>query len=122
MEKLALSIGGTPIPAPNGIPTGGSSSISQILGVGFNFIIIVAIILAGGYIIWGGFDWILSEGKKEDINKAREKIFIAIVGLVLVFMSFFIINFILYFFQVNKSSSNPSPIPTCNPRIGPCPQ
>lgn len=43
-------------------------------------------------LIWGAFDWITSEGDKEKIDKARNKIISAIIGVVILAAAFAIIQ------------------------------
>lgn len=61
-------------------------------------IFIIAIIIALFYLIWGGLKWLMSGGDKTAVQSAREHIIAAIVGLVLVFLAYFILNIILQFF------------------------
>lgn len=92
MEKLALSISGTPISVPNGIPTAQTNSLSSVLQVGFSLLVTGAIILALLYMLWGGYDWITSEGDKQKVNQARTKLGFAILGLIIVLVSFLLIK------------------------------
>lgn len=46
------------------------------------------------YFVWGAVDWILSGGDKEKISNARKKMTHAIIGLILLSLSFVIINII----------------------------
>ena len=55
--------------------------------------------IAGGlatliYFIWGAFDWIVSGGDKEKIAGARKKMTNAIIGLVLLSLSYFIVGLV----------------------------
>ena len=43
-------------------------------------------------LIWGAFDWITSEGDKEKVGKARNKIINAIIGVVILAAAFAIIQ------------------------------
>jgi hypothetical protein len=92
------SSGTTTIHGSSGMLEGGPNTLANIIGVGFELLIIAAIILALLNIIWGGFNWIMSEGNKERIGKARERIVYSIIGLLVVFLSFLIINVIYWFF------------------------
>jgi len=101
--KLALQIelpGGSPIQiqGAGGMPQGGINSLGNIVGVGLDLLVLVAIFLCLLYLIWGGFNWMMSEGDKQKLNKARQKIVYAIIGLVVVFLSFLIINVFYWFF------------------------
>lgn len=46
------------------------------------------------YFVWGAVDWILSGGDKEKISNARKKMTNAIIGLVLLSLSYVIINIV----------------------------
>lgn len=46
------------------------------------------------YVLWGAVEWIFSGGDKERVGNARKKITHALIGLVLLSMSFVIINFV----------------------------
>ncbi len=92
-------------------------NIGQLI-VGFiNLIFILSVIVALLYLIWGGFKWLTSGGDKTAVQGAREHIVAAIVGLIVIFLSYFILNFIIGFFipgfQLNQfvlpTLSNPSP-------------
>ena len=63
-----------------------------------SFILIAAIIISLIYLIWGGIKWITSGGDKGNVETARGHIIAAIIGLVLVFSAWFIMNFILQTF------------------------
>ncbi|QQG44498.1 MAG: hypothetical protein HYW86_01105 [Candidatus Roizmanbacteria bacterium] len=39
------------------------------------------------YLLWGALDWIVSEGDKEKVEKARNKIQNAVIGMLLVVIS-----------------------------------
>jgi TRAP-type C4-dicarboxylate transport system permease small subunit len=75
-----------------------SDALTKIVGLGFQLLILAAIILSLLNIVWGGFNWLTSEGEKTRIGKARDRIVYSIIGLLVVFLAFFIINIIYYFF------------------------
>jgi hypothetical protein len=110
MKLLSLIVpngDGSPITinGAGGMPEGGPGQLTNILGLGFQLLIIAAIFLALVNLIWGGINWIMSEGNKDRVGKARERIVNSILGLLIVFLSFFIINIIYYFFF--KNTVNP---------------
>jgi hypothetical protein len=114
MKLLALTIqqpnplGTAPDVVINGVkgmPVGGAEILYKIVGLGFDLLILAAIILSLFNLIWGGLNWIMSEGNKDRVGKARERIVYSILGLLVVFLSFFVINIIYYFFF--KGNVNP---------------
>ncbi len=102
MEKLlALTINGTPIEAPSGIPSEGlSGSGGKVLSLGLALLLIAAALLALGFLLWGGLNWVMSGGDKEKVTSARRTIIYAILGLLLCFIAFAIISFFGQMFNV----------------------
>lgn len=105
MKSLSLAIpGGYNFNPPANIPYGGTGELSVILNTAFVLVVIAAVIICLIVLIWAGFDWIMSEGDKQKVSSARNKFAFAIIGLVVVFVSFFIIN-LVYGFFLNSSLS-----------------
>lgn len=63
-----------------------------------NFAFVIAIIIALFYLVWGGIKWVTSGGDKSNVETARNHIIAAVVGLIFVFLSYLILNLLLYFF------------------------
>ncbi len=61
-----------------------------------NAALMFAGIIALFFIIWSGIQLIRSGGDQKQVQGARNTLTYAIIGLVLIFLSFFIINFISY--------------------------
>ncbi len=94
---LALTIPGpnsgtTNITLPNAVSCGSNGCFNTIMQGIVQWLFVFAIILCLAYLIWGGIDWTMSYGDKTKIQKARLKLVYAIIGLFIVFLSFFIIN------------------------------
>lgn len=104
---LSFSVGGQAIEAPNGIPTGGLDTSYTAGSNLLTLVFIIVAILALAYLIWGGIKWVMSGGDKAKIDAARKTIIYAIIGLVFIFMSYFIINFITTFFNVSSVTDLP---------------
>jgi hypothetical protein len=103
MKLLALTIKGEEIDCPPGVPCGGEAGmLDNILRVGIQLLFILATLLALIYLIYGGLDWIMSRGEKEKINNAKRKITFSIIGLVIVFISFLIVQIVSSMFGVNS--------------------
>ena len=70
------------------------SLLSQLL----TLIFVVSIIAALFYLVWGGFKWLTSGGDKTAVGAAREHIVAAMIGLIVIFLSYFILNILVHFF------------------------
>ncbi|MBU2632237.1 pilin [Patescibacteria group bacterium] len=69
-----------------------------ILGKLISFMFVLAAIIALFYLIYGGIKWIISEGDKEKVSTARRHIIAALLGLIVVFLSYFLLNLVLQLF------------------------
>ena len=69
-------------------------------------IFVIATLLALVYLIWGGIKWVLSGGDKTKVDAARAAIVASIVGLIIVFLSYFILNVVVGLFIPNFSLNN----------------
>lgn len=100
MKLISLSVNGTPINPPPGIPKPGSDMTGKILSNGITIFLVAGVIVSVLFIIWGGINWITSNGDKQKLASARARITWAIIGLVIMLISFLIINMIGYFLGV----------------------
>ena len=117
MKYLTLSIpgsGGTPIQIdsglPKGVPTGGlfkddkAGTGINAIWVGVELALVGAVLLSLFFIIRGGINMMTSGGDKEKFTAGRERVRYAIIGLIVIFLSIFMVNFIGGFFGVNLLS------------------
>ena len=86
--------------APAGIPVGGLCMVNRMIQLSLNLLLIASVVLAIFYLAWGGITWILSEGDKQKLAQAKHRITIAIIGLVVIFVSFAILNILQFLFKV----------------------
>jgi Sec-independent protein secretion pathway component TatC len=77
-----------------------SLSISSVLGSVINFAFVVAVVLALGFLVYAGIRYITSGGDKEGVASARSMIIASIVGLLIIVLSYFILNFVLIFLGI----------------------
>ncbi|MDP3941300.1 MAG: pilin [bacterium] len=75
------------------LPNATGTVVSSIV----NFIFVIAVILALGFLVYGGIRWITSGGDKGGVENARNTIIAAIIGLIVVFLAYFILNLVLQF-------------------------
>ncbi len=62
--------------------------------------IVLAVVVALLYLLYGGLKWITSRGEKTEVEAARNHIIAAVVGLIVVFLAIFIISIILAVFGI----------------------
>lgn len=74
------------------------TSIQNLPGKIVNILLILAIVLALIYLVYGGIKWITSGGDKAKVEAARSHLTAAVVGLILAFLAYFILNIITYLF------------------------
>jgi hypothetical protein len=81
-----------------------ANNLGAIIGAAVTFILIVAVLIALFFLIWGGVRWITSGGDKAKVEGARGTIIAAIIGLVIAFLAFFILSLALSFFGLSLSN------------------
>ena len=75
----------------------GNNVIGNIINIAF----IVTVLIALAFLIYGGIKWITSGGDKTKVEGARNTIVAALIGLVLVFLTYFILQIIFSLFGLD---------------------
>ncbi len=95
----------------------------QLVSFVVNAAFVLAILIALVFLIYGGIRWILSGGDDDKVKTARGTIIAAIIGLVLVALSYVILNFVLVLITGNgitgltiPSLTEPDPPNVIKPR------
>ncbi len=83
------------IKAPEGRIISPTTTVGQIVSFMVAFIIVVAFLAALLFIVIGAFQWITSGGDKQKVADARNHIIAAVIGLVVIALSFVIINVVI---------------------------
>ena len=65
--------------------------VSNVIKVLLGFTGAIALI----FIIWGGFDWMMSQGDKTKIGKARDRMVTAAIGLLIIAAAYAITDFVV---------------------------
>lgn len=99
MEYLAFTVGGKTVNAPKGLPQGGQET--TIINNGLTLFVSAAVIITVLYAVYAGIKWVTSGGDKQKVAAARAQLTWAIIGVVIVLISFFIISIFSFFFGVN---------------------
>lgn len=98
----------TPMPTLSPVPLELAYGFGWIgsLAEGTNILVAPAFALAATivtiYFIIGGLRFLLSGGNKDDISKARDMITHAIIGFILLILTFIVLQFIFQFFGLEK--------------------
>ena len=77
-------------------------TVSQFIGGIISFFFVLIALVALFYLVWGAFKWLTSGGDKTNIETARGHIIAAIVGLIIAFLSYVILNLVWQFFFGNN--------------------
>lgn len=75
----------------------GTGSDSGLLLIGLAIIdmaLRVAGLVAVGFVLWGGFNFLISQGEPEAVTRARQTILNALIGLVIVIVSTALVVFV----------------------------
>ena len=72
-----------------------TTDVSEIIGIVINGVLGVIGSVALVMLVWGGFQWLTSAGNKERVQKGTKTITWAVIGVVLVFASYMILNTVL---------------------------
>jgi hypothetical protein len=87
-----------------------TANFAGLIGSLIQLIFVLAVIVALLYLVYGGFRWLVSGGDKTQVGAAREHIVAAIIGLVIIFLSYFILNLILTFFNIGSLTTLTIPV------------
>jgi hypothetical protein len=90
----------TPAPESGFTPLGGIT-IPSIISALIRLVVVVAAVIFFFMLVIGGIRWIASGGDKAQTEAARNQITAALVGLVIVFAAWAILNLIKVFFNVD---------------------
>lgn len=74
------------------------SEAKEIVGLGIKAVMGVLGSLSLLMFFWGGFQWLIAAGSPEKIKKGQQTLVWAVVGLVVVFASYTLLNFVFNVF------------------------
>lgn len=75
-----------PPPGTEAIAGDPVEGLGKIISLGVKLFITGAGLILLAYLLWGALDWIISNGEKEKVQKAQNKITYALVGMLAVFI------------------------------------
>ena len=83
---------------PNEVPCKGgncTTDVTQLITTVINWVLGFAALIAVLFLIFGGIIYIASAGNKERAEQARKTILYAVIGLVVIVLSYFIANLVI---------------------------
>ena len=81
----------------------GGNNVAQTIQNIVVFFVVLSIVIALLYLVYGGLKWITSRGEKDQVEAARNHIIAAIIGLIVVFLAIFILSIVLTAFGLKIS-------------------
>lgn len=77
------------------------SDLGSFISPLLNIIFYAALFMAFFWLVWGALAYIMAQGQKENLAKARARITWALIGLAVVLLAFFIAKFVSEIFKPN---------------------
>lgn len=102
---LAVTTSISPCPTEGGFTklcNVGKNGFGPVLGQVLQIVLTIAVIIALAFLIWGGIKWIMSGGDKAKVESARNTIIAAIIGLIVAFLAYFVIQVVLNLFGLGS--------------------
>lgn len=104
MKNLALKIPGfenNPINSPEGVTQNfPAATLGEFLSRLFTVVLFLASALMFYWLVWGIFHYLFSGGDKEGLGKARSRMTWAIVGFIIIIISFALSQYLETIFEV----------------------
>jgi len=98
--------GGNDVMNFNALCTIYDNASGNLISNAINIILIVTVIIALAFLIFGGIKWITSGGDKAGVEAARNMIVAALVGLVIAFLAYFILQIVFNLFGIEFAGGN----------------
>lgn len=93
--------GEPPIVIEGPIPTAKKfTNLASLLTNALPLIFSIAGIILLLYLLWGGFDYLVSMGDPKKAEMGKKKITSAIIGFIIIFIAFWLVQIIDYLFQL----------------------
>lgn len=82
-------------PPPGLYNTAPVAGLGNLLTVGIQLFLLVTSFVFLLYLLWGGYDWIQSSGEREKLDKAKDKMTNAALGLLIVVASLTVFTYVV---------------------------
>ena len=99
--KIGEGEGGSPIviEGPKGFRPE-FTNLASVVNLALQFIFPIAGVLLLLYIVWGGFSYLTSMGDPKKAEAARGRLTSALIGFVIIFVSYWIVQIVDYVFKL----------------------
>ena len=94
MKYLTLNLPGGNTVSPPADLNQNFQNLGSLISPLLNIFFYVAAFLAFFWLVWGAFAYIMAQGQKENLAKARNRLTWAIMGLMVVLLAYFIARFV----------------------------
>lgn len=94
MKLALLKIGEQDITGPLVIQNIIDPTLSDVINQVMRFVYPAALLLVFVYFLWGGYDFLLSGGNPEKVKMGKGKITSAVVGFILLILSYVLVRII----------------------------
>lgn len=89
-----------------------ATQLGPVIGSFITLVFVLVGLVALGYLVFGGFKWLTSQGEKQAVEEARNHIVAAIVGLIIIFLSYLVVNVLLSFLTGGNVTLNHLTLPS----------
>ncbi len=83
-----------------------ATQLGPVIGSFITLVFVLVGLVALGYLVFGGFKWLTSQGEKQAVEEARNHIVAAIIGLIIIFLSYLAVNVLLSFLTGGQVTLN----------------
>ena len=91
---------------PNLTPTTGGSDLAKYIAIVWQVLVIVGGISVLLYLVWGALNWIFAGSNQDRLKRAKDQMFDGIFGLVILVLSYLIVNLISHVTGLNILNPN----------------
>lgn len=90
-------------------PTSGSTNLESAVGLLINSVLSIVGVLLLVYLIYGGFKWMTAGGDSKATGEAQSILRNAVIGLVIIVLSYYIADFVMRQLMTVTSGTPPTP-------------
>lgn len=95
-----------PLPTLTGAGNAGKvefASLASVVTKALSYLFPIAGLFLFMYLVWGGFNYLLSMGDPKKAEAGKNKITSAIIGFLLIFAAYWLVQLLVYIFKIPTS-------------------